>query len=418
MGGFAGPMRSLLASTSPPFPPSHPSHPIPSTSSTSLHAFDADHLAPRRRPHDDRRQVSSGALAMSDALRRAVWDGSIPVRVLLDPSECRIFDQADAYYFQARRVAYLPFYLPRIYRFFEPFLIDKSVATVESAWFEVDNAPLRWHWPVGLLHDFYTALDPTKTATATTPPTNHDRSTSPPPPPDPEPGVPQLPWTITLRFASYPHDLLTTLTPTSTHDSFINTVKEADFARNGTAKAVMSLSPADSRRLFASLQDHDFDGFWGVSDKMLKHSGSTVRNIPLRIYNPETSQVIQGSVPVRQAASILRGGDPQTLGGALNSLVPMLFPSRRSVVLARPVMHGVVLPLSVPLVDLMQEAMYPDGFLHITLAMMDDDNDTASSYVRLTHGEENAAAANAQTPLDRSLALDRSLDGDADWVML
>ncbi|KAK6334159.1 autophagy protein 5 [Orbilia brochopaga] len=347
---------------------------------------------------------------MSDALRRAVWDGSIPVRVLLDPSECRIFDQADAYYLQAHRVAYLPFYLPRIYRFFEPFLIDKSVATVESAWFEVDNAPLRWHWPIGLLHDFYTALDPTKTASTTTPPTNHDRSASPPPPADPEPGVPQLPWTITLRFASYPHDLLTTLTPTSTHDSFINTIKEADFARNGTAKAVMSLSPTDSRRLFASLQDHDFDGFWGVCDKMLNHSGSSVRNVPLRVYNPETGQVIQGSMPVRQAAS-LRGGDPQTLGGALNSLVPMLFPSRRSVVLARPVMHGVVLPLSVPLVDLMREAMYPDGFLHITLAMMDDDNDNASSYMRLTRGEEDFM-------VDAHPPLDLLLDGDADWVVL
>ncbi|KAK6530035.1 autophagy protein 5 [Orbilia ellipsospora] len=304
-------------------------------------------------------------MAGSDAVRRAVWDGSVPFRVLLDPSECRIFDKADVYYFQANRVAYLPFYLPRIYKFFEDFLIDKTVATMENAWFEVDNAPLRWHWPIGLIYDFYTALDPTKAPTS--PPTNHDRPGSPHPP-DLEPSVPQLPWTITLRFASYPHDLLTTLTPTSTHDAFINTIKEADFARNGTAKAAMSLSPADTRQLFASLQDHDFDGFWGVSDKMLNHSGSSVRSVPIRVYNPETGQVIQGTVPVKQPGTIR--GEPHTLGTALNSLVPILFPSKRSVVLARPVMHGIVLPLSVPLLELMREAMYPDGFLHITLAMM------------------------------------------------
>ncbi|KAK6497860.1 autophagy protein 5 [Arthrobotrys musiformis] len=303
---------------------------------------------------------------MADAVRRAVWDGSIPFKVMLDPSECRIFDKADPYYFQADRVAYLPFYLPRIYKFFEDFLIDRAVSTVESAWFEVDNAPLRWHWPVGLLYDFYTALDPTKTPTL--PPTNHDRPGSPPLAADPEPGAAPVPWTITLRFASYPNDLLTTLTPTSTHDAFINTIKEAGFARNGTSKAVMSLSSSDTQDLFASLQDHDYDRFWGVTDKLLNHSGTTLKNIPIRVYNPETGQVIQGSVPARQPGTIR--GDAQTLGTALNSLVPIIFPSKRSVVLARPVMHGIVLPLSAPLLELMKEAMYPDGFLHITLAMM------------------------------------------------
>ncbi|KAF3171897.1 autophagy protein 5, variant 3 [Orbilia oligospora] len=222
------------------------------------------------------------------------------------------------------------------------------------------------HWPIGLLYDFYTAIDPTKTPTL--PPTNHDRPGSPPLAADPEPGAAPVPWTITLRFASYPHDFLTTLTPTSTHDAFINSIKEADFSRNGTAKAVMSLSPSDTRELFASLQDHDYDRFWGVNDKLLNHSGITVKNIPIRIYNPETGQVIQGSVPTRQPGTIR--GDAQTLGTALNSLVPIIFPSKRSVVLARPVMHGIILPLSAPLLELMREAMYPDGFLHITLAMM------------------------------------------------
>lgn len=83
-------------------------------------------------------------MAPPDALRRAIWNGSLPIKVVLDPSECRVFDKSDPYYIQAPRVAYLPFYLPRIYKFFEDFLIDKTVATVENAWFEVDNAPLRW----------------------------------------------------------------------------------------------------------------------------------------------------------------------------------------------------------------------------------------------------------------------------------
>lgn len=158
------------------------------------------------------------------------------------------------------------------------------------------------HWPIGLLYDFYTALDPTKEAATAFHHTNHDRSNSPSPPPeDPEPGAAPIPWTITLRFNSYPHELLSVLTPTSTHDSFINSIKEADFSRNGTAKAVMTLSPADSRQLFTSIQEHNYDAFWGVNEKLLNHSGSTVKNVPVRVYNPETGQVVQGSVPVRQA---------------------------------------------------------------------------------------------------------------------
>ncbi|KAF3934029.1 hypothetical protein ABW19_dt0201833 [Dactylella cylindrospora] len=106
----------------------------------------------------------------------------------------------------------------------------------------------------------------------------------------------------------------------------------------------MSLSPSDTKQLFSALQSHDFDGFWEVKEKLLNHPGTSVRNIPIRVYNPETGQVIQGSVPVKQAGTIR--GDPHSLGTALNMLVPILFPSKRSVILARPVMHGVVLPMN------------------------------------------------------------------------
>lgn len=66
----------------------------------------------------------------------------------------------------------------------------------------------------------------------------------------------------------------------------------------------------------------------------------------------------------------ITAGDPHTIGTALHLFVPELFPSQRVAVLARPVLHGVVLAMNTPLMELMQEAVYPDGFLHVSLAMM------------------------------------------------
>jgi autophagy-related protein 5 len=63
-------------------------------------------------------------------------------------------------------------------------------------------------------------------------------------------------------------------------------------------------------------------------------------------------------------------GQPQTLGTALNTLVPALFPSRRSPLLAHPILHGAIVPLSVSIEELAEFACYADGFLHVAIAMM------------------------------------------------
>lgn len=59
-----------------------------------------------------------------------------------------------------------------------------------------------------------------------------------------------------------------------------------------------------------------------------------------------------------------------TLGKALNTLLPTVFPSTRTPILATPVMHGAVLPLSAPVEDLLRAASYTDGFLHISVTML------------------------------------------------
>ncbi|KAL7266272.1 Autophagy protein 5 [Rhizina undulata] len=242
------------------------------------------------------------------------------------------------------RISYLPLHIPDIYKFFEPFLIDTEQCTPETAWFQFETVPLKWHWPVGLLYDLCTGRDPAANSA-------------------PEDEY-KLPWTLILHFREFPHKFLMRLdTPNACHDAWMNSVKEADHVRNGNAKAVMSLSKAESTRLWDSLQLRDFDKFWSVNDKLI--SSASFRTIPIRLHLPSGLRVVQKPISPTQAS-----GETQTVGSALYILLPELFPSQRVCVLARPVLHGVVLAMNTPLLELMREAIYPDGFLHISLSMM------------------------------------------------
>ena len=63
-------------------------------------------------------------------------------------------------------------------------------------------------------------------------------------------------------------------------------------------------------------------------------------------------------------------GQPQTIGTALNQILPSLFPSRRSPLLALAVLHGAVLPLGASVEELVRATAYLDGWLHIAVVMM------------------------------------------------
>lgn len=63
-------------------------------------------------------------------------------------------------------------------------------------------------------------------------------------------------------------------------------------------------------------------------------------------------------------------GQPQTIGTALNQILPTLFPSRRSALLAQAVLHGAVVPLGASVEELIRSVAYLDGWLHIAIVMM------------------------------------------------
>ncbi|KAI4133429.1 MAG: hypothetical protein LQ338_000165 [Usnochroma carphineum] len=296
----------------------------------------------------------------SNSLQDAIWNGSIPLDIRLSPSECRIYDQADSYLYP--RLSYLPFLLSRLHAFFASFLIDPTVAPHE-AWFSYEDVPLKWHYPLGLLYDLFSGASPAHAE-------GSDRD-------DHSPSTEQLPWRLTLHFADWPGDQL--VQPDAEgkvlHDAFINSVKEADFLRNGTAKGIMSLSKDDSTQLWSAVVEHKRSAFDPISQKLLYAQGAPLRHIPLKIYLPSSPSASEHSVGhLRVVQSLVTpyppgSKEPQTLGTALHSLLPALFPSRKTPIHAKSVLHGAVVPMSAQIEGLLREAAYLDGWLHLGLVM-------------------------------------------------
>lgn len=249
-------------------------------------------------------------------------------------------------------------------------IADAESVACDTGYFTYDSVPLKWHLPVGLLYDIY-VLSMQDNGVVTSSETI-------------------LPFRLTLHFTP---DLESTnvnlINPTSIvlHDFFINSVKEADFLRSGTAKPIMSLSAADSKALWSSTQENDLKTFSKIFTTLLPAAGQ-IRNVPLRIYLPSSPDQDEGRVQIKvlqsqvsptlslasqistaQQRGLVRGEQPQTLGTALHTLFPNLFPSRRTPILARPILHGAQIPMTANLEDLARWACYADGWLSIAVAM-------------------------------------------------
>lgn len=230
-------------------------------------------------------------------------------------------------------------------------IADPATVPVYDGYFVYESVPLKWHLPLGLLYDLY-AL-----------------SSSPD-------SAPPLPFKLILHFQNGSQLNLISAETAVVHDAFINSVKEADFLRTGTAKPIMSLSAADSKALWSSIQNHDLATYRRIYSTLLPQ---TFRNIPIRIYLPSgpdgekaSIKALQAHIPsmISSTSSAGRVGmTAQTLGTALRGLIPSLFPSSRIPVLARTVLHGAVVPLGSHLEELARNAAYADGWLGIVVVM-------------------------------------------------
>ncbi|KXS98189.1 hypothetical protein AC578_6416 [Pseudocercospora eumusae] len=309
----------------------------------------------------------SASQAAVDALQSRVWNGSLPLEIRLAASDCRTQHKSEPYFVQYPRLSYLALLLQRLHANFLPDLVNPNVAFHE-AWLSFEHVPLKWHLPSGLLYDLFAGAEPFASDVSSKADVSSGNA---------------LPWQLTLHYSDAPEGQLIQLDPhlRAMQDTFINAVKEADYVRNGTARTVMSLSKNDSDNLWRAVQTHDRGMFNVVNNKLLNPPGMELRHIPIKIYlptsaNQDATDTIEeeprpGQLRVVQSLVPLKHEDkkPQTLGTALNHMLPTIFPSKRVAIYASAVLHGAVVPLSARIDDLGKAAAYPDGFLHVALVM-------------------------------------------------
>jgi len=129
-------------------------------------------------------------------------------------------------------------------------------------------------------------------------------------------------------------------------------------------------------RMFSDAGTDDFAAFSPIYQKLLYAQGAPLRHIPMRIYlpsSPSASEPSSGHLKVVQSPvtpNTINSREPQTMGMLLHDLLPSLFPSRRTPILAKPVLHGAVVPMSALVEDLLRGAAYLDGWLHIAVVMI------------------------------------------------
>ncbi|KAA1078566.1 autophagy protein 5, variant 2 [Puccinia graminis f. sp. tritici] len=169
------------------------------------------------------------------ALRSLIWEGSIPISFVLEPSELPPGSDrgVEAFYTSAPRMSYLSLLVPIVKsNLIGLCLDDNALFTLkeENIWFE--HAPskvaLKWHWPIGLIYDTLLASLPASSL--------------------------GLPLQVTVHLNPVPADK--GLLPNAVsvcREAFMSQVKEADFVRWGSTRRVTNLRQREAESLWEGL---------------------------------------------------------------------------------------------------------------------------------------------------------------------
>ncbi|KAG7841459.1 hypothetical protein KL942_001338 [Ogataea angusta] len=275
-------------------------------------------------------------MSTSEIISR-VWGGVLYMQFHLDPALSN--QDCPSFYIAVHRNSYLHNSLPAILQFFNPFLKDARLAQSHNWWFEFERVPLKWNLPIGLLYDLVTT----------------------------DAQIEKQVWDITLKYYDYPTEYVIPIDQNASFlkDHWTNQLKEACFILNGSSKLVMNMSRTDSDDFYHAAIHKDSTQFESMFRKLLPSNVSSLKNLPIKVYLPLSNKLIQ---PV-----LSNLGRKLTLGNLLQNLIPDLFPSSLMYTVAHPYSHGVILPLNSPIIDLYICMKSLDGFLHISIKMIQKD---------------------------------------------
>lgn len=264
-------------------------------------------------------------------IKKKLWNGSINVKILL-----KFEDQTIEYLLIIPRNSYFPMVFPQIIRYFENFITSIELNKI-PVWLEFEKVPLKWNLPVGVLYD-YLYLPALLNG--------HDLGC----------------WTISMKYEPvYPMEHIIPFDeklPDGQIDYMktmnrvlMNQLKQSCFVLNGTAKPIMQLSEDNSNKLWKSLISRNLGDFNVLNKKIIK----TIDKIPVKIYIPGSSTVVQAPISKNQT---------------LQEILSLHTPTLSSI--TRPYIQGIdVTSLMNQLIrEIWQLFKHLDNFLYITLIIL------------------------------------------------
>jgi autophagy-related protein 5 len=134
--------------------------------------------------------------------------------------------------------------------------VGKDSMDLQQAWVSDGETPLKWHYPIGLLHDLYNF---------------HSQI-----------------WSLTLNEGNFPGKLLRIDYVEIMQDIFMSTCKEAECIRNGSVKRFINLSTSDQSQLWKTVEngflEQDMNNYLDIQKGLTVGENGTYRSIPLRLY--------------------------------------------------------------------------------------------------------------------------------------
>lgn len=270
-------------------------------------------------------------MAADREVLREVWDGHIPVCFRLASEEIYTLQHPEPFYLMVPRLTYFPLVTDKVQKHFSNHIKDEAVGS--EMWLDYDSQALKWHYPVGLLYDFYGADS-------------------------------KLPWNVTVHFQNFPEsELIHCPNKQAVQSHFMATVKEASALKHKT-QVVQSMVPKEHKELWQGLEKDKFDQFWAVNKRLMESPGEqNFKYIPFRLYQPGISLIQTLIKPLQDS------GEPMTLKLLLKTIIPEKV--NEIDMKYKIITHGINPPLNMHLQWMSEHLSYADNFLHIVLLPME-----------------------------------------------
>lgn len=258
-------------------------------------------------------------MSTTKLIREAIWKRTLTVEIAIASSDSRA-EPSPTLRLRVRRNLYFPLYYPQIIAFFEPY----CDITMSNLWLSFEEYPLRWTYPIGLLHDYLGDLESV--------------------------------WRLTLHTSDNP--LLPFQGLEDIHTYWTNQIKESTYIQNGLAKRIMNLLREHSDALWRAVEHGDVDDYTHIWQMVRPEM---MKQVPLKVYVPYLNKNVILREPVPAFSQ-----EAETLGLVLAKWMPELFSGTPA---CKATVQGLCIPLDTVLWEACELLLYIDGFLHVVVGV-------------------------------------------------